>query len=350
MKRLTNIIMPVVVILLFAAVSAFAISNGKDAKDAVNLFSNIPWIKIIIGIFLLVFASMSIKVIPQAEKAVVEKIGKYSRTLDSGLNFLLPMIERIAYQESMREQVMDIDPQPAITKDNVTLQVDTVVFYKIVDLKKMAYGVANIKMAIKQLAITTMRAKIGELELDRALSSRDDINQTLTSGLDEATDAWGVKITRVEVKNIDPPKDIEEAMAKQMKAEREKRAMVLQAEGKKESAIKESEGRKAAAINVAEGEKKAAIAKAEGEAEAREKKAAAEAKAIEAVAKAIKEEGKDATNYYIAQAYITSLEEVGKSNSSKIVFLPLEAQNLLGSLGGIKELITNINGGTRTGA
>ncbi|MCB9498666.1 MAG: SPFH/Band 7/PHB domain protein [Bacillales bacterium] len=235
---------------------------------------------VIVAVVVVLVLVSCVKIVKQTDKYVVERLGKYLKTWQTGLHMLVPFFDRIVLRVTMKEQVKDFDPQPVITKDNVTMQIDTIVFFQVTDPVLYAYGVSNPIGAIENLSATTLRNIIGELDLDETLTSRDIINTKMRSILDEATDPWGIKVNRVEVKNILPPKDIRDAMERQMRAEREKREKILLAEGERQSAILKAEGEKASAVLKAEGEKEAVILKAEGEKEARIKVAEGDAKAI----------------------------------------------------------------------
>lgn len=291
--------------------------------------------KLIIVIFLLlvifiVIANM-IRIVPQSNSYVVERLGAYNRSCNVGIHFLIPFIDRIANRVSLKEQVVDFDPQPVITKDNVTMQIDTIVYFQITDPKLFTYGVVRPINAIENLTATTLRNIIGELELDETLTSRDIINSKMRSILDEATDPWGIKVHRVEVKNIIPPQDIQEAMEKQMRAERERREAILQAEGKKTAAILTAEGEKEALILKAEAEKAAKIAKAEGEAEALRLVYEAQAKGINYI-----NESNPQDAYLKLQAF-KALEKLGDGQSTKII-VPSDIQGLAGLVKSIKEV------------
>ena len=274
----------------------------------------------------------NIKIVPQAYAYIVERLGAYNATWSTGLHFKIPIIDRVAKKISLKEIVADFPPQPVITKDNVTMQIDTVIFLQVTDPKLYTYGVDNPMRAIENLTATTLRNIIGDLELDQTLTSRDIINSKMRSILDEATDAWGIKINRVELKNIMPPKEIQDSMEKQMKAERERREKILQAEGEKRSAVLVAEGEKEAAILRAEAEKEAAIKKAEGEAEAILKVQQAEAEAI----KMLNAAGPDAA--VIAIKSLESLQKIADGKSTKII-IPSEIQGLAGLATSFKELI-----------
>lgn len=297
----------------------------------------------IVGVVLIIIAICSIKIVRQTEKLIVERLGGYRKTWDVGIHFLVPFIDRVAYRVSMKEQIRDFAPQAVITKDNVTMMIDTVVFYSVTDPKLYAYGIENPVLAIENLSATTLRNIIGELDLDETLTSRDVINTKMRVILDEATDPWGIKVNRVEVKNILPPQDIREAMERQMRAEREKREKILLAEGEKQSAILQAEGRKESMILNAEAEKQAAIKKAEGESESIRKVKAAEAEGQllikEAEAKGlelIKAVGVDEATLRI-KAY-EALIELGNGQATKII-VPSELQALAGVATSVVETV-----------
>ena len=301
---------------------------------------------IVIVALIFIFIIANIKIVPQASAFVVERLGAYNSTWNTGLHFKVPFIDRIAKKVSLMEQVSDFPPQPVITKDNVKMQIDTVVFYQITDCKLFAYGVANPMSAIENLTATTLRNIIGELELDETLTSRDVINTKMRSILDEATDPWGIKINRVELKNIMPPKEIQDAMEKQMKAERERREAILIAEGEKHSAILVAEGQKESAILKAEAEKQSAILKAEAEKEARIRLAEGEAEAIlkvqEAAANGIKMINEaNPSDAVIAMKSLEALEKVSQNEATKII-IPSEIQSLAGLVTSATELTQKI--------
>lgn len=292
-------------------------------------------------LILLIVVISGIKVVPQAHAYVIERLGAYYQTWQTGLHFRFPIIDKVAKVVSLKEQVVDFDPQPVITKDNVTMQIDTVVFYQITDAKLYAYGVENPIMAIENLTATTLRNIIGELELDHTLTSRDTINARIRSILDEATDPWGIKINRVELKNIKPPVEIQDAMEKQMKAERQRREAILRAEGEKASSILVAEGKKASQILEAQAEKESAILRAEAEKEAAILKAQAEAEALLRVNEAQAESIRLINEAKPEEAYLTlkkleALEKMGDGNATKIV-IPSELQGLVGLVNTIKE-------------
>lgn len=299
-------------------------------------------ILIIVG---LITAAKGIMIVEQATVKMVERLGKFHKVARSGINFIWPyldkvrpfvMRDRVTNHLDLREQVMDFPPSSVITRDNVTMEVDAVLYYQITDPVKATYEITDLGNAIVQLTVTSLRNVMGELALDETLTSRETVNVKLRDVLDEATDKWGVKVNRVELKNIEPPNEIRDAMAKQMKAERERRAVVTEAEGTKKSAVLEAEGKRDAAIAEAEGEKRSTILEAEGIAEARLRIAEAEAEALKRVRGALNEA--NPANYLIALKYLESLEKVSAGQATKI-FLPFEASGILGSLGGIREML-----------
>src|SRR5437899_6470996 len=301
-----------------------------------------------IGIVLLVIAAKTIKIVPQASVMLIERLGRFSRVASSGLNILVPFIDkpRAVYWTNtrgavtsidLREQYIDLPPQPVITRDNVTIHVDSVVYWQVTDPIKAVYEMNDLVGGIVQLTITGMRAVMGDIDLDHTLSQRDQINGKLRLILDEATDKWGVKVTRVDVKNINPPDDVRITMEKQMTAERTRRALVLQAEGERQAAITRAEGEKQAAVTRSEGEKQSAILRAEGAAQARLRQAEAEAQAIGQVAQAMQEHGNPA-QYLITIRYIESLRDMTKSNNAKVIFMPVETSTMLSAVGTIKEM------------
>ena len=297
----------------------------------------------IVGALLIIILISSIKIVRQTQKVIIERFGGYRKTWDVGIHMLVPFIDRVAYRISMKEQIKDFAPQDVLTKDNVTMKIDTVVFYSVTDPKLYSYGIENPVLAIENLSATTLRNIIGELDLDETLTSRDVINTKMRTILDEATDPWGIKVNRVEVKNILPPKDIREAMERQMRAEREKREKILLAEGEKQSAILEAEGRKESMILNAEADKQAAIKKAEGESEAIIKLKTAEADGILKLRKAeadglklIKDAGADEATLKL-RSY-EALVKLGEGQATKII-VPSDIQNLAGTVTAIAETI-----------
>lgn len=291
---------------------------------------------IIFLVIVLIIAISSIKIVRQAEVYIIERLGKFHKIADAGLTIIIPFVDRVRSVVSLKEQTMDIPPQGVITEDNVTITIDTVVFYQITDPAKAVYEIQSLKRGIEYLAITTIRDIVGKMSLDHTFSSRDLINNQLRVLLDEATDKWGCKVNRVEIKDINPPADIRDAMEKQMNAERNKRAAILQAEGEKQAAITIAEGQKAAAILQAEAEKEAQITKAAGEAEAIREIAVAKAQEIQMVYDSIKKSNPD--DKLIQIKSLEALEEIAKGDANK-VFIPFEATNTLASLGSLKEMI-----------
>lgn len=288
-------------------------------------------------IFVVIVAFSSVKVVNQASVKIIERLGKFHKLAQSGLNIIVPFIDKVRSTLDLREQLIDIDPQSVITRDNVTMQVDCVVYWQVIDPIKTVYEIFNVSVGIQQLTTSTIRSVIGEMDLDHTLSSREAINAKLRGVLDSATDKWGVKVIRVEVRNILPPEDIRVTMEKQMTAERNRRAVILTAEGEKQSAILTAEGNQQAAIISAEGEKRKRILEAEGVAEARLRVAEAEAKSIEIVAKSLASTKADPASYLIALKYIESLKDIS-NNPNKMVFMPYEATGVLSSIATIKEL------------
>ncbi len=302
-----------------------------------------------LALVLLVIAVKTIRIVPQATVMLVERLGRFDRQAKEGLNILVPFIDRpraVFWTNTrpgltsidLREQYIDLPPQPVITRDNVTIHVDSVVYWQITDAVKAVYEMNDLVGGIVQLTITGMRAVMGDMDLDHTLSQRDQINSKLRIILDEATDKWGVKVTRVDVKNINPPEDVRITMEKQMTAERNRRALVLQAEGDRQAAITRAEGEKQAAVTRAEGEKQSAILAAEGAAQARLRNAEAEMEALNRIAQAIP--GGDPGHYLITMRYIESLRDMTKTNNSKVIFMPVETSAMLSSVGAIKEVFS----------
>ena len=293
---------------------------------------------IILLIIVLVIAFKSIKVVKQAEVYIIERLGKFHKVADAGLTIIVPFLDHVRSVVSLKQQTMDIPPQGVITKDNVTITIDTVVFYQITDPAKAVYEIQSLKKGIEYLAITTIRDIVGKMDLDETFSSRDAINQKLRVILDEATDRWGCKIDRVEIKDINPPSDIRDAMEKQMNAERNKRALILEAEAQRQSAITIAEGKKEAAILEADADKEAAIRRAAGEAQAIKEVAEAKAKEIQLVYEAIKNSKPD--DKLVQLKSLEALEKVANGEANK-VFIPFDATSALSSLGAIKEVMKN---------
>jgi regulator of protease activity HflC (stomatin/prohibitin superfamily) len=300
-------------------------------------------IALVVLVILILFAG--IKTIPQGYQYTVERFGRYTRTLDPGLNLIIPFIDRIGAKMNVMEQVLDIPTQEVITRDNASVASDAVAFYQILNPAQAAYQVANLEHAIINLTMTNIRSVMGSMDLDELLSNRDKINDQLLRVVDEAANPWGVKITRVEIKDIAPPKDLVDSMARQMKAEREKRAQVLEAEGSRNAQILRAEGAKQSAILEAEGQREAAFR----DAEARERLAEAEAKATKMVSEAIAAGDVQAINYFVAQKYTEAMASIGKAPNSKVVLMPMEASSLIGSLGGIGAIAREVfgNGGAQ---
>jgi regulator of protease activity HflC (stomatin/prohibitin superfamily) len=288
---------------------------------------------VILG-FAILLVFMSVKSVPQGTEYTVERFGRYTSTLTPGLNIIMPIIDRIGNKLNMMEQVRDVPSQEIITKDNAMVTVDGVVFFQIMDAAKASYEVNQLEIAVLNLVMTNIRTVMGSMDLDELLSKRDEINARLLNVVDDATSPWGLKVTRIEIKDIAPPRDLVDAMARQMKAEREKRASILEAEGLRQAEILRAEGEKQGAILDAEGRKEAAFR----DAEARERLAEAEATATRVVSEAIANGSVQAINYFVAQKYVESLKEIATADNSKLVLMPLEAGNVIGALGGISEL------------
>ena len=285
-------------------------------------------------VFAIWFLSSAIKMVSQGFEFTVESFGKYTKTLQPGLHLLVPFVEKVSAKVNKMEQVLDIPSQDIISKDNAMVRVDGVVFYQVMDAENATYRVRNLNRAIEQLTMTNIRTVMGSMDLDEVLSERDRINESLMRVVDEATDPWGVKVTRIEIKDITPPADLVEAMARQMQAERDKRADILEAEGARQSEILRAEGEKQSQILEAEGRREAAFR----DAEARERQAQAEAEATRMVSEAIASGDVQAVNYFVANRYVEALEKVASAPNQKLVMMPLEAGNVIGALGGIGEL------------
>ncbi len=309
---------------------------------------------VVLGAFLffvvlaLVYVVLGVKTVPQGREWTVERFGKYTKTLAPGLHFIMPVFDRIGAKMNMMEQVLDVPTQEVITKDNAMVSVDGVVFYQVLDAAKAAYEVNDLELAILNLTMTNIRTVMGSMDLDELLSQRDKINHQLLKVVDDATQPWGIKVTRIEIKDIAPPKDLVDSMARQMKAERDKRANILDAEGFRQAAILKAEGEKQSAILEAEGRREAAFR----DAEARERAAEAEAKATTMVSQAIATGNVQAVNYFVAQKYIEALRDVAAAPNQKLILMPLEAGGVIGAIGGIAELARQAldSGGNSAGA
>ena len=296
---------------------------------------------IVVLILAIIIVILGVKAVSQGYEYTVERFGRYTRTLTPGLNLIIPVIDRIGAKMNMMEQVLDVPTQEIITRDNAMVSVDGVVFYQILDAAMAAYEVRQLELAILNLTMTNIRTVMGSMDLDELLSQRDQINARLLTVVDEATTPWGVKVTRIEIKDISPPRDLIDAMGRQMKAEREKRAAILEAEGQRQSQILKAEGEKQSAILQAEGRREAAYR----DAEAREREAEAEAKATAMVSEAIAKGDVQAINYFVAQKYTEALQGIASARNQKVIFLPMEATSLIGSIGGIAEIAREAFGG-----
>lgn len=296
------------------------------------------WFLLVLLVIILIIAAMSIKIVKQSEVYIIERLGKFYKVADAGLTVIIPFFDHVRSVVSLKQQTMDVPPQGVITKDNVTITIDTVVFYQITDPAKAVYEIQSLKKGIEYLAITTIRDIIGKMDLDETFSSREGINTQLRVILDEATDRWGCKIDRVEIKDITPPADIRDAMEKEMNAERNKRALILESEAQRQSAITIAEGKKQAAILEAEADKEARIRRATGEAQAIREVADAKAKEIQMVYDAMKKANPNETLVQLKS--LEALEEVAKGEANK-VFIPFEATSALSSLGALKEVVTD---------
>ncbi|MDE2561951.1 MAG: SPFH/Band 7/PHB domain protein [Sphingomonadales bacterium] len=301
---------------------------------------------ILLVVLVVVYLVTGIRVVRQGYVYTIERLGKFTLAATPGLHMIVPFVDRVGRKINMMEQVLDIPGQEIITKDNAMVGVDAVVFFQVLDPGKAAYEVANLTLAIMQLTTTNLRTVMGSMDLDETLSKRDEINAKLLLVIDHATSPWGIKITRIEIKDIRPPADISNAMARQMKAEREKRAQILEAEGLKSAAILKAEGQKQAQILEAEGQREAAFRNAE----ARERAAQAEAEATRVVSEAIATSGTQALNYFVAQKYTEAMSQFASSPNAKTILFPVEATQLIGSLGGIGELVRDAVGAPQSPA
>jgi regulator of protease activity HflC (stomatin/prohibitin superfamily) len=294
----------------------------------------IPIVLLVLAVFILFSA---VKIVPQGREFTVERFGRYTRTLKPGITILTPFVEAVGRRINMMEQVLDVPRQEVITKDNVLVQVDAIVFIQVMDASAAAYRVDNLNFAITQLAQTNLRTVVGSMDLDEVLSQREQINTRLLAAIDHATGPWGVKATRIEIKDLIPPPDITQAMARQMKAERERRAVIIEADGEKQSAMTRAEGAKQAAILQSEGRREAAFR----DAEAREREAEAEARATQMVSDAIAGGDIQAINYFVAQRYVEAFEKLASSPQQRTVIVPAELGSLAGTLAGVRELIAS---------
>jgi regulator of protease activity HflC (stomatin/prohibitin superfamily) len=297
---------------------------------------------IIVAVLGLVLVFKGVKQVPQGMQFTVERFGRYIKTLSPGLNFIFPIVDAVGARMSMMETVLDVPSQEVITKDNALVKVDGVVFFQVIDAAKAAYEVRDLENAILNLTMTNLRTVMGSMSLDDLLSERDQINARLLKIVDDATAPWGIKVVRIEIKDISPPRDLVDSMARQMKAERDKRATVLEASGARESAILRAEGEKQAAVLEAEGRKEAAFR----DAEARERAAEAEARATTMVSEAISKGDVNAINYFVAQKYVEALTAFANSSNQKTIFMPLESSGIMGSIAGITDLVNEARKGT----
>lgn len=302
--------------------------------ELVSVVSTFSIFAIVFVVLMVLVVVMAVKSVPQGYEWTVERFGRYIGSLRPGLSFIVPFFDRIGAKINMMESVLDVPTQEVITKDNAMVSVDGVVFYQVLDAAKAAYEVNNLENAVLNLTMTNVRTVMGSMDLDELLSQRDKINAQLLHVVDDATQPWGIKVTRIEIRDISPPRDLVESMARQMKAEREKRAQILEAEGARAAAILRAEGEKQSAILEAEGQREAAFRAAE----ARERGAEAEAKATQMVSDAIAKGSVQAVNYFLGVKYVEALRDVASAPNQKVIMIPLDAANVIGALGGIAEL------------
>ena len=308
------------------------------------MIAGLDVIVIVLAVLVILLIFAGIKTVPQGYNYTVERFGRYTKTLAPGLNLIVPFIDRVGAKMNMMEQVLDVPTQEVITKDNAIVSVDGVAFYQVLNAPQAAYQVAGLQNAILNLTMTNIRTVMGSMDLDELLSNRDALNERLLRVVDEAAHPWGIKVTRVEIKDINPPANLVESMARQMMAERNKRAQVLEAEGQKQAAVLQAEGLKAAQVLEAEGRREAAFR----DAEARERSAEAEARATQVVSEAIAKGDMNAINYFVAQKYTDALTKIGTGTNSKMVLMPLEASSLIGSLSGIGAIAKEVFGDDAT--
>lgn len=300
---------------------------------------------LVLIVLAIIIVISAVKTVPQGYNYTIERFGRYTRTLSPGLHFIVPLVDRIGRKLNMMERVLNVPSQEVITRDNATVTADGVTFFQILDAPLAAYEVNNLENAILNLTMTNIRTVMGSLDLDELLSQRDEINHRLLTVVDNATEPWGVKVTRIEIKDINPPRDLVDSMARQMKAEREKRASILEAEGRRQSEILQAEGEKQAIMLEAEGRKEAAFR----DAEAREREAQAEANATQVVSQAVAGGSVHALNYFVAQKYVDALKELAVAPNQKVLMLPVEAASVIGAIGGIADIARDAFGGDGPG-
>ncbi len=309
--------------------------NRETYKAYMMELTGLTIFVLVVVVLAVLLVLMGVKTVPQGREYTIERFGRYTKTLRPGLNLIVPIVDSVGAKLNMMEQVLDIPSQEIITKDNAMVAVDGVVFFQILDAAKAAYEVSRLELATINLTMTNLRTVMGSMDLDELLSQREQINTRILRVVDEATNPWGVKITRIEIKDISPPRDLVDSMARQMKAERERRAIILEAEGERQSAILRAEGAKQAVVLDAEGKREAAFR----EAEARERAAEAEATATTRVSEAIAGGDVQAINYFVAQSYVEALGKIASADNEKVILMPLEAASVIGSVAGIAELV-----------